>query len=241
LNSEPLIDAVFELRFTSSALASSVLPGFLFSKLKGKKTINRLQTSEIPKPVRDTNPNLEFAPLMQLDWDKFLISISDRSLGVGCKLPYPGWAVFKPAILQIVELVGEIDIVENVQRFSMKYIDLIPSNDLREQVSMITASVAIGNHTLEKESFFLRIEIPSNGALHIVSVASGAKAKLADGSVREGLMVDIDSVRDEKGAYFAQWLERAPAELEEVHSANKEMFFECLHSKTIDFLEPVYE
>ena len=50
---EPLIDAVFELRFMSSISASNVLPGYLFSKLDGKKTIERLPAADFPRPMRD--------------------------------------------------------------------------------------------------------------------------------------------------------------------------------------------
>ena len=116
-----------------------------------------------------------------------MIAVSERSLLVGCNTPYPGWSAFKSAILMIVSIVDEINIIQTIQRYSMKYIDLIPSANPREQVSLIHASVMIGGHTLEKESFSLKIEIAENGIKHIVNIVSSAVAKLRDGSRKEGL------------------------------------------------------
>ena len=125
LGKEPLIDAVFEVRFTGTASASDVLPGFLFGRLEGEKSLERLPTANLPKPVRDADPNLHFAPLTRLRWNNFVISISDRSLLVGCTIPYLGWVAFKPAILQIIHTIHEIGIIKNVNRFSVKYTDII--------------------------------------------------------------------------------------------------------------------
>ena len=95
LKKEPIIDALFEMRFTSATSASSIVPGVLFSKLSGDKTIERLPTEQIPKQLLESEPNLRFAPLVRLHWDNFLISIGDRSLAVACKMPYPGWKTFR--------------------------------------------------------------------------------------------------------------------------------------------------
>lgn len=241
LKKEPLIDAIFEMRFSSATPASSVLPGFLFSRCEGNKSIEQLPASELPKPIRDNDPNLQFAPLTRLQWNRFVILIGDRSLAVGCALPYPGWVEFKPAILHIVNLVKEIGIVQTVQRFSMKYIDLIPSGAIEEQISQINLSVIIGDHTLKKETFSLRVEIPRDGILNAVQITSSAVATLPDKSTREGVIVDIDTIANVDNQDFGKWLEDLPERLEAMHAMNKSMFFECLHQEAIDALEPIYE
>ena len=241
LGKEPLIDAVFEVRFTSTAPASDVLPGFLFSQLEGDKRLERLTTADLPKPVRDADPNLHFAPLTKLRWNDFVISIGDRSLIVGCTTPYPGWSAFKPAILQIIEKINEIGIIQNVYRFSVKYTDIIPSNDIQEQISLVKTSIVLGDHTLEKESFSLRIEIPEDDILHAVNIVSSAIATLADGSKREGIVIDIDSINNVDNQDFGQWIEQLPENLDKIHTGNKNMFFKCLPKGTLDSLEPIYE
>ncbi|EPZ13963.1 hypothetical protein M622_19350 [Thauera terpenica 58Eu] len=241
LKKEPLIDALFEMRFTSVIPASSVFPGVLFSKLPHDKTIERLPTEQLPKALLESEPNLRFAPLVRLHWDKFLISIGDRSLAVSCKMPYPGWGTFKPAILNVVEQLREIGIIQAVHRFSMKYIDLIPASSPSDQVMAINGTVVLGNHKLKQEIFSLRVEIPKEGLLHAVQITSSATATLQDGSSREGIIVDIDSISDLGSLDFGNWLERLPDQLELMHLANKAMFFECLRPETIVSLEPIYE
>lgn len=241
LGNEPLIDAVFEIRFASTAPASEILPGFLFSQLNGDKKLERLSAADLPKPVRDADPNLHFAPLTRLIWNNFVISIGDRSLVVGCSTPYPGWSEFKPAILQIINKIKEVGIIQNVNRYSVKYTDIIPSNNLQEQVSLLKTSIVLGDHTLEKENFSLRIEIPEDDILHAVNVMSSAVAKLRDGSKREGIVIDIDSIIVVGNQEFGQWLELLSGNLEKIHTGNKNMFFKCLPEGTLKSLDPIYE
>ncbi len=87
LSAEPLIDAIFEMRFTSLfPAASEIIPGYLFSKLIGDKSVTTLPTAQLPKVTRETNPNLLFAPVTQLDWVDFLSisAIAVLVLAVNC-------------------------------------------------------------------------------------------------------------------------------------------------------------
>lgn len=241
LNKEPLIDAMFEMRFSCATSASSIVPGYLFSKLDGEKSIERLPTDQLPKPILDSDPNLRFAPLVRLHWGNFIVSIGDRSLAVSCKMPYPGWKVFKPAILRVVSELKDIGIVESIQRFSMKYIDLIPVAGIEEQVLAINGTIELGHHALKSEVFSLRIELPQDDLLHAVQIVSSATANLPDGSTRDGLIVDIDTISNLDNEDFPSWMETAADKLDSLHLSNKKMFFNCLRASTIESLEPVYD
>lgn len=240
LKKEPLIDAVFEMRFSSDIPVSSVLPGVLFSELDGEKTISHLPVGNIPQEIRNTEPDFRFSPVSQLLWKEFVISIGDKSLVIGCKFPYPGWANFKTSILKIVSIVKKVKIIQSIQRFSMKYIDILPSVDLSEQISMINMSISIGEN-MEKGNFSLRVEIPDDRFIHLVGIISSARVRLQDNSEREGIVIDIDTVSNMQAQDFNLWTEQLSENLEIIHTANKKMFFKCLHPKTITALEPVYE
>ena len=80
LKKEPIVDAVFEIRFKSVAPVSMILPGVFFSRLDGEKTLSELPAAQIPKHVRDIDPNLQFAPTQQIQWNGFVISFSDKSI-----------------------------------------------------------------------------------------------------------------------------------------------------------------
>jgi len=209
--------------------------------LPGRKSIDSLPASSLPKAILDADPNLRYAPTVRLEWDNFYIFIGDRSLAVGCTMPYPGWERFKPTILRIATLLKDAGVIQSIQRFSMKYVDLIPSDDIGKQVAMVDASVVIGRHTLKEEVFSLRVEIPRDGHLNVVHVASSAVVTLADGSTKDGVIVEIDTISQVGDESLSLWLEHLPQRLETMHTANKVMFFECLRPETTVTLEPVYE
>lgn len=241
LKKEPLIDAIFEVRFSSPTPVSVVLPGYLFDKLSGVKSIEALPVAQLPKPIRDADPNLRYSPLSRLDWNQFLINIGDFSTSISCKYPYSGWTAFKSAIIEVMTILAEVGIVESVERYSIKYIDLIPTTDLQQQVSMINFDVTLAGHKLEKESFQLRMEIPRDGLINIVQVVSTAVATLHDGTSKVGLVIDVDTIKHENAISMQALLDEFSDKLDTIHQTNKAMFFDCINPETLDLLEPVYE
>jgi len=241
LKKEPLIDAVFEVRFTSAFPAAGVLPGLLFGKLDGEKKIEQLPLSQFPQVMRDADLNLRFAPLSRLNWEQFYINVGDRSVSVGFKYPYPGWNSFKPAIIKVMGVLKGANVIKSVVRYSLKYIDLLPATDLREQVSFVNFDVTLAGHKLENEAFQIRLEIPRDGFIHAVQVVSSATATLHTGELKQGLIVDVDTIANQQGGTFEDLLSGFPEKLETIHQANKKVFFDCLKPKTIMALEPEYD
>lgn len=241
LKQEPLLDAIFELRFKSAAPASVVLPGFLFDKLHGDKTIESLPVAQIPKNLRDNDQNLRFQPLARMDWGQFFLSISDFSISVACKYPYPGWAALKPAILNVVNVLSESRLTTAIERYSLKYIDLFPSVDLEEKISMVNLDVSIAGHKLMKEPFQIRVEIPRDGLTNAVQVVSSAVAKLHTGLTKEGMIVDVDTWATFTNMPMEALLGDLPNRLDAIHQTNKAVFFDCITSATLQSLGPVYE
>jgi uncharacterized protein (TIGR04255 family) len=241
LKKEPLIDAVFEVRFTSTFPIGSVLPGLLFGSLAGDKKIEQLPLSQLPQIMRDADSNLRFAPLSRLDWEQFYINVGERSVSVGFKYPYPGWSSFKPAIITVMDVLKGAGVVKSVERYALKYIDLLPSNDLREQVAFVNFDVTLAGHKLENEAFQIRLEIPRDSFIHAVQVVSSATAILPNGESRQGLVVDVDTIVNQQGVTFDELLSGFSDKLEAIHQANKEVFFDCLQTQTITALEPEYD
>lgn len=241
LKKEPLSDAIFELRFSSKSPASSILPGILFSALPEEKVIEQLPAAQFSKQFRDTDPNLQYAPVVRLIWKEFFILVSDRSLAVACKIPYPGWSEFKDAIIKVIKVLSDSSVIENIQRYSLKYVDLIPSNNLKEQVSFINFIARLGDHKLEKEVFQFRIEIPQDKYIHAILIVSSAVLTLNDGTKKEGIVIDIDSICNIDNQSFNDFNTGFNEKLDDIHLKNKEMFFECITPETLKYLEPIYE
>lgn len=241
LKKEPLIDAIFEVRFDSDAQVSVVLPGMLFRELEGNKSINRLPVSEIPQDMRRADPNLKYAPLSRIEWGSFFVNIGDCSLSISCKYPYSGWKAFKPAIIKVIKGLESSGLAKHIERYSMKYVDLVPTADNREKVSMVNLDVTIAGHKLEKEPYQIRVEIPRGGLLNIVNIVSSAKATLHTGISKEGLIVEVDTIVMLNSESISALVNDFPNKLEAIHLTNKTVFFDCITPTTLDSLEPVYE
>ncbi len=242
LKKEPLIDAVFEIRFSSSTAASSVLPGFFFAKWQPKEwRVERLPIAEFPSQVRDVDPSLRYQPLVRIHWDNFIIVIGDRSLGVGCKMPYLGWIKFKERIIEAVKLLAETKIVQNIERYALKYVDVVDGKNLAEQIQRVNMDVRVGAHTLREETFAVRVEIPHDAFINVTNIAATATAIVEKGPARKGVLVDIDTICNYHTNDLNTLLNQLPDRLDAIHIENKKMFFDCLKPETITYLEPVYE
>ncbi len=241
LGKEPLIDAVFEVRFSSSAPVSVIFPGYLFNGLEGEKKIEAFPISQLPKPVRDADPNLKYAPLSRIEWGQFIFSVSDFSASISCKYPYPGWSQFKPAIVKLMGILAKSNIVQEVERYAVKYIDLLPATDMQQLIAMFNLELSIANHKLEKEQFNIRIDIPDDNFIHTIQLVSFAQAILNNGSKKEGTIVDIDTAVNQPDTSMQLLIDSLSDRLDAIHLANKVMFFNCLKPHAIDSLEPIYD
>lgn len=241
LHKEPLIDAIFEIRFSSKMPASVVLPGIFFEKLAGEKTIESFPLAQFPKAMRDADPNLKFAAVCRITRPDFFINVGDFSVSVSCKYPYPGWSKFRPAIIETMEILSASNVVDKTERYSLKYVDLLQGLDEQQRVSTFNVRVSLAGHDLKKEPYQLRLEIPKDGLLHAVQLVSAAKALLHDGTSKEGFVVDVDTIASLDGISMSKLLNGFPGKLDTIHAKNKAMFFDCLTDETITSLEPAYE
>jgi len=242
LNKEPLIDALFELRFNANSNFSELVPGLLFAKLPGELELQRLPHAELPKAIRDQDPNLKYASLVKISWGNYIIGLGDRSFTVSCALPYPGWNDFASAIATVMEAIKSTKMVQSVVRYSLKYTDLIPAETIPEQLSKTTISVKIAGVEGELSGHTtLRTEVFEDGYIHILNIVTSANAKMASGEKRTGLVIDVDSIKILEEINFDEWLSDYQDELNKIHAANKDMFFKCITEDTLESLEPTYD
>jgi uncharacterized protein (TIGR04255 family) len=241
LEREPLVDAVFEVRLKETPPLADILPGFLYHELNPKPLVQRLPAAEIPQPLRASDPNLQFAPILRLEWDQYFIAVGDRSFAISCKLPYPKWPNFKKAILDITRRIAKVGIAGTVERYSVKYVNLIQGSTLAEQTSKIRMAITLGPIEVSGDHINLQVHRNDGDVVHILSVISGAEGNLPDGKRIHGAVVDIDSIRNVNAPNFGVFADNLEPGLEKLRQANKVMFFGCLTDATIEELGPVYE
>ncbi|RQR81473.1 MULTISPECIES: TIGR04255 family protein [unclassified Burkholderia] len=238
LTSEPIVDAMFEVRFTSKASIASILPGVLFAALNASRVENT-PAANLPEAIRRSDANLRAMAIVKVYWNRFYVLIGDESLAVGCQLPYPGWAEFRAAIEQVFKAAAGLNLIDQVNRCSSKYVDLLPEPGGLDQMNL---DIRVGGHKLTTETTSLRTELPRGKFLHIVQAIGPANITMVTGEQRRGPILDIDSIYTLATPLpFKDFLASLGDIANEVHQANKELFFECLKESTIESLGPVYE
>lgn len=240
LGKDPLIDAIFEVRFTSPMPAGSILPGILHATLKAQ-SVERLGIADMPSQIRDSDPNLRFAPIVRVHWEKYMLLIGDRVLGIACKIPYPGWTIFRDAILQVFEALKPFPFINSIERYSMKYVDLLPADSQKERIAFLNMDFIIGGHRVEQESLQAKVEIPSGEFLKSIQIVAPADVQLLEIGRRVGLIIDVDVICNIQSESMQLFGERLLGRLEVIHTVNKKTFFDCITASTIESLEPVYE
>lgn len=242
LEREPLVDAVFEVRLNGGQSLADILPGFLFHELDGPKPIiTRLPAAEIPLPMRANDPGLQFAPVLRLDWREYFISVGDRNVVISCKLPYPKWPKFKPTILDVMSRIAKIGLQGDVERYSVKYINLIQAPNFAEQIKKIRMEIRLGDVEVNDDHMSLQVHRKEGDIIHILSVVTGAQVQLADGNHLLGALVDVDSIRGVNNLSFDQFAESLELGLEQLRQSNKAKFFGCLTDATIHEMGPDYD
>lgn len=240
LKTDLILDAAFEVRFTSKVETADLLPGIVFPQLNASGPITRLPLADIPLSARRAaDPNLR-GPLFKATWGRHYVAVGDGLVTVGCDRPYPGWAAFREAIDQVSHIVQNI--AENVERYSLKYVDMLPTKTTAESVKKLNVSMSVGGKDLVDQLYQLRLEVPSDGLINVVQVIGDATALHTSGEQRKGAVLDIDTVCAIPDALpYGEFLASLGERLDRIHTVNKEMFFACLRKDTIEELGPEYE
>lgn len=243
LDADPIIDAVIEIRLESSPSLSDVLPGVLLQALGDEiGSIDRLPAADLPKPVRDNDPNLIYQPLVRIVLGGYTILVGDRVLALACTIPYPGGAEFKKKAIDVFTRVLKLSIVKKVTRVSMKYVDFIVGDELNSVIPYLNFSMSIGNDTIsENNSFGVRLEIPDNKFVHLVQVAAPVDVKVQSGPQQKGLLIEVDSIFPVKNLSVLEVEEGFSKLVDELHLANKDKFFALLTPYALNMLGAKYE
>lgn len=240
LEREPLVDAVFEVRLSSMPFSlADILPGFLLHNLGPGTNVSRLPAAEIPYPMRKEDINLQFAPIQRVEADTFSILVGDRNVIVSCKLPYPKWPKFKPLILDAMARIAEVGLPGTIERYSIKYVNLIQAPTYQEQLAKIDINIQLGNLEISGEHFTLQVQCMEDSVIHILSIATGASGQIT-GKEMSGVLIDIDSIRNVDIPDIQTFANNLEVDLENLRQSNKEKFFGCLTKDAINEMGPTY-
>lgn len=240
LGKDPILEAVAELRFRSSVPdAGTVLVGFLFTQLRKRfPNIERLPAADLPAQLRQLDPKLQYTAQHRLFNETESLMVGDKILAVSTRSPYPGWNTFKPHVVEAWDQAKESKLVEDIERMSIKYTNLLESPHDANHISLTRVKLSFGDRDISSESFQIQTEFKEGAFVAIVQLV--AQAVATDQSSRKsavGLVVSIDAIRS--GPFDNFWSGYSSL-LDQVHEFEKGLFFDLLATETLKVYEPEY-
>jgi len=246
LERDTIVETIFEIRFNSDTKSvASLLPGIVFSSANGALTqITELDTLKLPPEVLLRDPSFRYASHYRLSSDQFYVNIGEHSFSVCGVRPYMGWKAYQEKILLMMGILKESGLIANIERFSLKYTNVVPRDKGESFLADLDVEMRMGPHSLGDRPTLLRTEIEDGGFLNIVQVSTHVSAMKIDlpSNVEQpedttGTLFDIDTIYM-KGGLKDFW-ERLPAYLNEAHDAEKKVFYSIL--RNVDKFGPVWE
>lgn len=143
--------------------------------------------------------------------------------------------------MEIANTLADCDFIQTLDRFSIKYIDILDKSLIQQNTSALNLNLAIANHSIVNETMQFRVEIPRDGFIHAIQIISSATATIPSGRTFSGLLIDVDTIATlPSGTHFRKAMENFETSVESIHNSNKSVFFDCLTEQTLQLLEPKY-
>lgn len=240
LRKEPMIEAVWEIRFASTKPSvADLLPGIMFQDLREKyPNITRLPAADIPALIAESDPKLRYVPKIRLEGGNEAVQIGEHVVSLNCRRPYSGWKLFSESIRAVVKTLSDTGLIDRLERFSLRYVNLIELHQ-PPSLSCLNLEMKMGGYEMDTRPVQLRTEIKEGDLIHIVQIGSPAEASIPGESGRHrGLLLDIDSIRQMRENESWPDIE---SQLDGVHLSSKKMFFGLLTPETTDKLGAEYE
>jgi uncharacterized protein (TIGR04255 family) len=242
LKKEPLIEAVCQLRVASKVALNTFFPGLLLAKHPEEVTdIQQLPTAILPEQLRATQPELAYAPLVQLKFKGVVILVGERSVTVSNPAPYLGWARFKALIINVFTDLLDAKLITVIERFSLKYTNVIKPTDKVPSLGNLDWAVNVGKLSLNMPATAMRTETITHGLTTIINITGAVIVQAGEQTPVEGSLIDVDTIFLGPSLAADAFAASMADELDRVRSTNKEVFFECLTDEAINALEPIYE
>lgn len=240
LSKDPIVEALFEIRFQSTVKAiSNLLPGFLYTQLKNDfEAPERLPIAEFPEDLIALDPNLKYQPRLRMRGAKFSMLIGDSSIVLSCPRPYVGWKEYKKMLTSLLLIIKDTNLISVVDRFSFKYVNVLEADKVDEQFSLVKFVSTIGPYDLTKYLSSTKSEIREEGLINIIELQSNAVVTLPNSNEKmKGLLLNVDTINDNPGKFW----DTSDQLIEAAHTMEKKMFFCFLHDEVIKKLGAVYD
>ncbi len=228
INPCPILDALFEIRFTPKIHPSAVF-GITYKAIKdvfSQSEVEKLPILQLPEDIRANDPDLKFKPHYRISNEKFVTQIGSDVVTISSFPEYMGWEKFSKQIFGILDRIEKVDVIDSVRRIGIRYINFF-ENDIFKNINL---KVCIGDDNIAHKNTIIRTEIEQNPFKSSLQVTNGASHNNKLGSI-----IDIDTFTESNLESFFSNKEDL---ISEGHSKEKELFYSLLKEDFLKTLNP---
>ena len=244
LEKAPIVEAIVEIRFTSSLPADAVF-GVIHAQLKEEYPDHKeLPIMQLPAEIRKQETSLIHQAYYQLSGaNPLLIGIGPKVISVGYAkyhankiTAYPGWTDYMASeASHVIKLTLDALPKVKVERLGIRYKDFFKSINIFDGTE---PSFEFPQRTTQ--SLMVKTSIVDDDMVHGVTISNSANINIhTEGKVEieNGSILDIDTAIDK---IQENMFDDIKSLLTRVHDANKELFYEILKRGFVDSLGAVY-
>lgn len=229
----PIVDAAFEIRFTTSTPWIE-LPG-LVAKLLDKKYKGRkeLPLFGMPEEWKQRIPGAVHIPLYQFTSEQFVVNLGPQVIGLCARsMSYPGWNEIERELKTFLHSITSAGFMEEGARLGVRYTDFFDRN-IFDNVNL---AVSIqGKPIQDQERQFTTVF--QEGPMTVRLVLANA-AVMQNAGARRGSVLDVDVAFDAMD--FDLNPENVLERFTQAHAVIKTLFFGLIDDELLAALNPEY-
>lgn len=233
LKDDPIVEALFEVRFTSNEVPEVVL-GKIALNWKEFKTV-RLPAADLPSPIRDQDPNLAYQPLWQLQGDRGrrVIKFGPRVFSYHVLETYPGWSRFALELNQACDFLFDNLGPVTITRYGLRYLNVMTKVQHVTSLADLNFGVQLAGEAI---SCPLNLNYQQERSpQHIALVRVASKEFVQNPAAGLVALIDVDIFTPPE--FTSDGSDRGKQWVRDAHDYLKEQFFTLLPDPLIDRLE----
>lgn len=227
---EPCKEATVELRFTSNIPSEAIL-GFVFQKLQDRYGPPKsLPIMQLPQNIRESDPNLKFAPYYIMENDSFQINIGPKVIAIINRAPYIGWQNYYSEIENVLTALASIPLFKTISRLGVRYINFFDQSfDMTDPRNINIHWESPFKNDSSNTSYSTLVDLKDFTSL--LRLQSNSTV-LLNNKQHNGTILDIDTYKNFPNTGYDN--EIFQELIQQAHLVEKEIFFTLLTPKFID-------
>jgi uncharacterized protein (TIGR04255 family) len=218
----PIIEATIQINCSFTVDQDAVV-GIMYSLLNdlnlGKPELQRLSILNLPREIRNSDPNLRDKPWYQIKCGDYIVLVGLFGFAIGITGEYKGWAAFKDFAVKVFDIVKP-KIVESINSVSLKYLNFFKGDNIFENVN---CDFILNGKKVTQVPTIFRTETKEDDFVKMLQITNGVHL------INKALNIDDDGSLIELNLFTRNVIAKDYKDIiEEAHLREKQTFFDLI-------------